>query len=319
MKKFNLAIVGASGLVGSTVIKILQEEDILNRFNLTLFVSDKSAGKTVTIAGTDYRYILLSKSEARKHFDYVIMSAGDDISKEYANIFAESGTKVIDNSNAFRRVSNVPLVVPEINIKKIKSDDRIIANPNCSTIQLVVVLDRLKKLADINKVIVSSYQSVSGAGTQALEDLKNGSKLQITEGIKNNLVPYIGETLENGYCVEEDKIMFETNKILESNIDVSATTVRVPVPYCHLESVYVYFDKDINLNELNSLLNTSYIKYSTTENFYPVYCADSNLTFVCRMRLVSSKEISFIIIADNLRRGAAYNAVEILKQLTKLR
>lgn len=315
MKKFNLAIVGASGLVGKTIIKILGEEGLLSKFDITLYVSDKSAGKVLIFKDFAKELIKLDETAKSKHFDIVLMSAGDDISYEYAESFARNGAYVIDNSNAFRRYKNVPLVVPEINVSEIKPETKIISNPNCSTIQLAVVIDKLLKLSDIKKIVVSTYQSVSGAGSEALLDLENGTNHVITEGIKDNVVAYIGNFQKNGFCTEEDKMMFETNKILSKNISLCATTVRVPVPYCHSESIFVEFENEVQAKNVEEILKCDYISVSSRKVFSLDECADSNLTYVCRIRNFSEKEVSLFIVADNLRRGAAYNAVMIAKHL----
>jgi aspartate-semialdehyde dehydrogenase len=261
-----------------------------------------------------FRFVPLNEKLLKDEFDYVIFASGDDISFEWAPKFKDKGSIVIDNSNAFRRVSEVPLVVPEINFNSIKNNNKIISNPNCSTIQLVVVLEKLLKLANIDNVVVSSYQSVSGAGKEALLDLKYNTKDVFKNGITNNVIPQIGSILDNGFCSEEDKIMFETNKILNTNMSISATTVRVPIPYCHGESVYVKLQSDVKLDSIKNIIKCDYIE--CCDNIvYPTECHTSNKTYVCRLRQKSPREILFFVVADNLRRGAAYNAVEILNKL----
>lgn len=313
----SLTIVGASGLVGQEIINVLDEENMLENFDITLITSENNAGKIFFIKNREYRFIALNEKVAYKHFDYVIFSAGEDISKKWVHVFKKNGATVIDNSNAFRRNECVPLVVPEINFEKIKNNDKIISNPNCTTIQLAVVLDRLMKKYTIKDVVVSSYQSVSGAGKTAVYDLKNNTKKYFEKGINNNFIPAIGEVLENGFCQEEDKIMFETNKIFESEINVIATTVRVPIVNCHGESVYVRFENNIDFDNIKTLIHCDYIVLSN-EILTPNDCVGENKTFVCRLRQVSKNEITFFVIADNLRRGAAYNAVMILKKLVAL-
>lgn len=310
----NVAIVGASGLVGQKIIEILIEEKLMDKINLTLFVSEKSAGQTVKICGSEFEYVLLTKTEANKKQDVVFFSAGDEISKTWAKKFLKNGAFVIDNTNAFRRDKNVPLIVPEINKNEIKNA-RLIANPNCSTIQMVVVLDVLKKLSKINRVVVSTYQSVSGAGKEALNDLENKTKNKIVEGINNNVIPKIGEIDSTGFSVEENKIMFETNKILNDNIEVIATAVRVPVPFCHAESVFVEFERSVNIKEIKQALRAEHIKFSDNGIFLPSECVGSNLTYVCRLRSCSPNSVAFFVVADNLRRGASYNAVKIFEHI----
>lgn len=309
----SLAIVGASGLVGQEIINVLVEEDLLKYFNLTLITSENNFGKVLFLKGKEYRFVSLNDKILERKFDYVIFSAGEEISKKWVSRFANAGVVVIDNSNAFRRDSSVPLVVPEINFDIIKNS-KIISNPNCTTIQLAVVLDKLMKHYEINDIVVSSYQSVSGAGKLAVSDLKNNTKKYFKFGINNNFIPVIGDILENGFCEEEDKIMFETNKIFRSKINIVATTVRVPVINCHGESVYIKFKEKINIDKIKKNLSCDYIVFS--ENvFMPCDCVQKNQTHVCRLRQVSDNEIAFFVIADNLRRGAAYNAVLILKNI----
>ena len=314
----NIAIVGATGLVGEAIIKILEEEGFRDKINLSLYVSERNHGKMFLINGKEYRLSKLTNNALEQNYDYVFFSAGNDVSKEWAEKFADRGSFVIDNSNAFRKNKNVPLVVPEINSNTISSQSKIISNPNCSTIQLAVVVSKLLNVSDINKVIVSSYQSVSGAGRLALSDLKNGTKNYFSEGINNNLVAQIGGIEGNGFCTEENKIMFELNKILGKKLNVLATTVRVPISNCHGESVYIKFKNKVNLNSIKKELNCSHITLFENGLAFPTKIAGTNQTAVCRMRLVNEKELLLYIVADNLRRGAAYNAVEIFKILLSL-
>lgn len=312
MKK--LLIVGASGLVGQTVLDVLYEENLMREFEIVLAASSESLGKQVMYGERVFRYVPLKEKLLARKFDYVIFSSGDDISKQWVEKFAESGAVVIDNSNAFRREEDVPLIVPEINIEEVKENNKIISNPNCSTIQLVVVLDRLLKLSKIKEVVVSSYQSVSGAGKEALLDLKNKTTKYFSVNINENIIPQIGGVLENGFCTEEDKIMFETNKILKTNIHVVATTVRVPVSYCHGESVYVRFENKIDLDDIKNILKCDYVEVCD-ELVYPENCLTSNNTYVYRLRKCGDNEVVFFNLANNLRRGAAYNAIAILRKL----
>ncbi len=312
MEKFKLGVVGATGLVGQIFLKLLSEQNLLAKFQLYLITSEKSAGKRMFFGGEEHKLYALNEKCLNFDLDAVIFSAGDEISKSWALKFKEKGCLVIDNTNAFRKFDDVPLVVPEINGGLIK-DNMLIANPNCSTIQLAVVLDRLKKVANIKKVIVSTYQSVSGAGKKALNDLFYHQKNVFEQGINNNIIANIGSLSENGFCTEENKIMFELNKILEMSFDVYATAVRVPIQNCHGESVYVKFDRKINLEQIENSLNCDYIKFSSENVFVPTECVNSNLTFVCRLRQISDNEILFFVIADNLRRGASYNALKILQ------
>ena len=219
MKK--LALVGASGLVGQTVLKVLKEEGLIEKFELFLISSNRSAGKILVF--DDKHYILheLCDDVLKEKFDYAIFVLNEDVSNVWVKKFAKNGTTIIDNSSVFRMNKNVPLIVPEINFNIIKKSDKIIANPNCSTIQLVLVLDRLKKLADFESVVVSSYQSVSGAGKEALLDLETGSNNVFDMGIKDNFIAQIGKCAENKFCSEENKIMLESQKILKDKFNIS--------------------------------------------------------------------------------------------------
>lgn len=311
MKK--LAIVGATGLVGQSVLEVLKEEGLINNFEIYLICSSESAGKVLVY---DDRHYILNKLDdeiLKKRFDYSIFVSSEEVSRKWVNAFSKQGI-VIDNSSVFRLCKNVPLVVPEINFGIIKPRDRIIANPNCSTIQLVIVLDRLKELGVFDTVVVSSYQSVSGAGRDALNDLVNDSRNIFECEIKNNIIPKIGGLAENLNCSEENKIIKETKKILDQDFNICATTVRIPIPFCHGESVYVKFKNKVDLKEIKKVLDCNYIKIRD-DIFYPENCVGTNYTYVCRLRQHSENEILFFVIADNLRRGASYNAVEILKRL----
>lgn len=314
MKKIKLGIVGASGLVGQTVLKVLKEEQMLEGIELILITSDKNAGKIVEFDGKKYEYIQLNEKCLDLGLNFVIFSAGDNISKLWAQNFAKKGAYVIDNSNAFRREKDIPLVVPEINVEKIDKNSKIIANPNCSTIQLALVLFKLRQIGNIEKVIVSSYQSVSGAGKEALDDLALGTQKVFNANIKENVIPCIGDIEDNGFCKEENKIMFETKKILDVDFDVLATTARVPVPYCHGESVYIKFSQKVNILSVKNMLKCKFIKISD-KIIHNSDVHESNLTYICRLRQSSENEIMFWVLADNLRRGAAFNAVLILKHL----
>lgn len=304
-----IGVVGATGLVGQKILTCLAEEGLLEKVHITLFASEKNHGKMIHVKSRQLRVIKLDENALKKKFDIVFFSAGEDVSKKWAKKFVEKGAFVIDNSNAFRRCDEVPLVCPEINGGLVSSKSRLISNPNCSTIQLVLVLDALLQFG-IEKVVVSTYQSVSGAGKKAIADLENGTNFEICEGIKNNIVSKIGNILDTGFCVEEDKIMFETSKILGKTLDVSATTVRVPVPYCHTESVYVKLKTEVDLSVIRARLSAFGIIVDD-EVSLPLEVADTNEVHVCRLRKQSKTELLFVVVADNLRRGAAYNAVKI--------
>ena len=257
MKSLKIAIVGATGLVGQTIIKVLDEEGLLKTNDILLYVSKRSAGKEYLFKGRRFRLVELDEKALDKKFDIVFFSAGSSVSRVWAKRFAEKGAFVIDNTSEFRKCEDVPLVVPEINGEIVSGDAKIISNPNCTTIELAVVIDKLLKLSKIKKLVVSTYQSVSGAGRRAVCDLKNNAKNVFKYGINDNLIAKIGKIQENGYAEEENKIMFELSKILNESIDVSATAVRVPVEVCHGESVYVKFETDVNLIDVYSILESS--------------------------------------------------------------
>lgn len=314
MKRLKIAIVGANGLVGQKILQVLKEEKIFDVSDIDLFSSEKTAGQSIEFSGHIFKLLKLS-GRVKKKYDIAFFSAGEEVSRKYAMHFVSLGAFVIDNTNAFRRNGNIPLVVPEINADQICERTKLISNPNCTTIQLAVVISKLQTISKIKKIIVSTYQSVSGAGKLALEDLIYDKNEYFKQGIKDNLIPAIGEILPTGYSVEEDKIMFELNKILKANIDVCATAVRVPMPYTHGESVYVQFEENVKLDDLEKSLDSKEIKYSASETFVPKECEGSNQTFVCRLRKFSENEVCFFEIADNLRRGASYNAVLIAKTI----
>lgn len=314
MKKCNLAVVGASGLVGRTILKVLIEENLLEKVNLTLYTSKRSAGKTINLCGKFFNFELLDETALEKNFDIVLFSAGESVSLKWARRFADNGAFVIDNSNAFRRDKGVPLVVPEINIFEVNENTKIIANPNCSTIELALAISCLQVLGKIEKIVVSTYQSVSGAGMGGLLDLENNTNEKIKDGINGNVICKIGDIQENEFCTEENKIMFELNKILNKNLSICASTCRVPVPFCHLESVYIKYSKNVDLSLISSIFNN--LNVSLNKNIsLPSLIADTNRTEVCRLRKFSDSEIAFFVVADNLRRGAGYNAVMIAKYI----
>lgn len=312
MKK--LAIVGVTGLVGQSVLNVLKEENLADNFEIFMFGSERSAGKSIEYNGKVFELLELDKNALKYVFDFAIFLTCEDISKIWVNEFSKKGTIVIDNSSAFRLEENIPLIVPEINFKLVKNSDKIISNPNCSTIQLVVVLEKLRKLSKFDTVVVSSYQSVSGAGKEALLDLKNDTNNVFECGIRDDFIASIGKICDNLNCSEENKIILETQKILNEKINIIATTVRVPISFCHGESVYVKFKDKVDIGDVKKVLMCDYIELGD-ELFYPKICAGSNQTFVCRLRQHSDNEIVFFVIADNLRRGASYNAVKTLKML----
>lgn len=328
-KQYKLAIVGASGLVGRTVLKVLEERN-LPISEYVLFASSRSANKQVDFMGKKYIIRELTETSFDEGFDFAIFSAGGETSLKYAPIAASKGCVVIDNSSAFRMDKDVPLVVPEINPEDISWNKGIIANPNCSTIQAVVPLNVLNQKYKIKRIVYSTYQAVSGAGQKGIEDLENGIQGNTTTKkfpypIFNNCLPHIDVFLDNGYTKEEMKMINETKKILhDDELLITATTVRVPVMNCHSESINVEFENEFNLDELkNCLANAEGIilQDEPENNVYPLATSVDNHdeVFVGRIRRDYSVKsgINMWVVADNIRKGAATNAVQILEKLIK--
>lgn len=340
MKNLKLAIVGATGLVGQTILQILEKKKLPVN-NYTFFASSKSAGKKITFLGKEYTIEELTPKSFEAGFDLAIFSAGGNISKEYAPIAVSNGCTVIDNSSYFRMDENVPLIVPEVNPEDIKWHNGIISNPNCSTIQAVVALKPLNDKYDIKRIVYNTYQAVSGAGYKGVTDLKNGIKnfddsLSILENqnskyelqkfkypIFSNCLPHIDTFLENGYTKEEEKMINETRKILKNpKLKITATTVRVPVFNSHSESINIEFERDFKLADLKQVLINApgiILKDDIKNEIYPTTLDSNNKdnVFVGRIRRDFSVNsgINFWVVADNLRKGAAANAVQILEKL----
>ncbi|WP_027398527.1 aspartate-semialdehyde dehydrogenase [Anaerovorax odorimutans] len=328
-KKPNLAIVGATGLVGSTFLKVLEERDFPFD-NLYMMASAKSAGSTVTFKGKEYVVEELTEHSFDKPIDIALFSAGGSTSEKYAPIAAAHGCIVVDNSSAWRMNEEVPLIVPEVNPEDVSWNKGIIANPNCSTIQAVVPLKPLHEKYKIKRVIYSTYQAVSGSGLKGINDLKEGLKgndimKAYPHPIAGNCLPHIDVFLENGYTKEEMKMINETHKILgDDSIAVTATTVRVPVFDSHSESINVEFEKPFEIEDVKTLL-ANYpgivVQDDPANNVYPLArdAAGKNEVFVGRIRRDFSVEngINMWVVADNIRKGAATNAVQIAEKLIK--
>ena len=326
MKNYKLALVGATGLVGRTAIKVLEEFD-LPISQISFFASEKSAGSTLKFAGKDYIVQELTENSFDEGFDFAIFSAGATVSTHFAPIAASKGCVVVDNSSAFRMNKDVPLIVPEVNSEEIKNHNGIIANPNCSTIQAVVPLKVLDSKYKIKRIVYSTYQAVSGAGQKGIADLENGLKgkepEKFTYQIANNCLPHIDVFTDNGYTKEEMKMINETRKILKRpDLKITATAVRVPVINSHSESINVEFENDFDINELiNTLKNSDgiIVQDDPENNIYPIATQASghNEVFVGRIRRDDSVPygINFWDVADNVRKGAATNAVQIVKKL----
>ncbi len=329
MYHHKIAIVGSTGLVGRTVLKVL-EETSLPHCTYTLFSSAKSAGTKVTFMGTTYVICKLTEDSFHEHFDYAIFCAGGTVSKKYAPIAATNGCTVIDNSSVFRMDPNVPLVVPEVNPEKIKDQKGIIANPNCSTIQAVVPLKPLEDTYGIKRIVYSTYQAVSGAGRAGILDLENGREgnepKKFPYSIVDNCLPHIDVFLPNGYTKEEMKMINETRKILaKPNLPITATAVRVPIKNCHGESINVELEKDFDLYDIKQLLQNSpgiLVVDDPDKNYYPLAtkAEGTDDVYVGRIRRDESvpNGLNLWVVADNLRKGAASNAVQILAKCLEL-
>ena len=325
-KKYKLAIVGATGLVGRTALKVLEEKNLPN-FEYKLFCSKKSAGTKLHFLGKDYIAEELVDTSFDEGFDFAIFSAGGSVSKHFAPIAASKGCIVIDNSSAFRMDKDVPLVVPEVNPEDIEWNKGIIANPNCSTIQAVVALKPLDEKYRIKRIVYSTYQACSGAGIKGLEDLLNkaseGNLQKFAHPIFNNCLPHIDVFEEDGYTKEEHKMINETKKILHNDkLAVTATTVRVPVENSHSESINIEFENDFDLHELIDLLKNApgvIVQDDISKNIYPL-ASNSNghdEVFVGRIRRDYSNpnSLNMWVVADNIRKGAASNAIQILQKI----
>jgi len=337
MKKnaYNVAVAGATGAVGQVMLEILEERNFPTA-NLKLLASERSVGKTIKFRGKDFKVEQLAK-DSFKGIDIALFSAGADRSKEFGPAAADSGAVVVDNSSAFRMDPDIPLVVPEINPGDIAlyKNKGIIANPNCTTIIMLVPLKPLYDIARIERIIVSTYQSASGAGAWAIEELKEqirawveGKPLVVKKfahQITFNLIPHIDVFMENGYTKEEMKMVHETHKIMHDyDIAVSATTVRVPVLTAHSESVWVKFNRFVGVEEARKALrNAPGVKLvddpAKKEYPMPILASGQDLCLVGRIRedLTTPGGLTMFISGDQLRKGAATNAIQIAEELIK--
>ncbi len=319
--ELNVAIVGATGMVGRTFLKVLEEYN-LPITNLKCLASHRSKGSVL-----QYKNESIIVEELTEHSFHnvhiALFSAGGAISKKFAPIAVESGCIVIDNSSAFRMDKDVPLVVPEVNKDTIKNHKGIIANPNCSTIQAMVALKPLHDKYKIKRIVYSTYQAVSGAGQNGIDDLKNNNCNKFSKPILNNCIPQIDIPSDNGYYYEEIKMINETLKILNApDLKVTATTVRVPVMNCHSESINIEFFNDFDLDDVFKILKSAegvIIVDDFEKNIFPtpLDCNDKNEVFVGRIRRDFSIDngLNLWVVADNVRKGAATNAVQIAKVL----
>jgi aspartate-semialdehyde dehydrogenase len=322
-----LAIVGATGMVGTVMLEVLKERNF-KYDQLLLVASKKSVGKTISYLGKLYSLIDLEMALEEKP-DIAIFSAGGNTSLNWAPKFAEIGTTVIDNSSAWRMDPSKKLIIPEINGNLIDPNDKIIANPNCSTIQMLMVLYPLHKKYKINRVVVSTYQSITGTGVKAVKQLENESnniegEMAYNYQIHQNAIPHCDDFLENGYTKEEMKLSNETNKILDKEIKVTATAVRIPVMGGHSESVNIEFKSSFVISDVKSILSTTSgvtLQDNISELLYPMpfYSSGKDDVFVGRIRqdFSCTNTINLWIVADNLRKGAATNAIQIAEKVVK--
>ena len=323
-----IAVVGATGLVGTMILKVLEERNFPVS-ELIPVASEKSKGKEISFKGKSYKVVTVDEAISMKP-SIALFSAGGSTSTEYAPKFAAAGTTVVDNSSAWRMDPSKKLVVPEVNANVLTPEDKIIANPNCSTIQMVVVLKPLHDKYKIKRVVVSTYQSVTGTGVKAVEQLNNeragiSGEKAYPYTIDLNVIPQIDVFTENGYTKEEMKMIQETNKIMgDDQIRVTATTVRIPVMGGHSESVNIEFENEFDLNEVRGALaaqegvlvvdDPANLKYPM-----PIDAHNRDEVFVGRIRRDETQEktLNLWIVADNLRKGAATNAVQIAEYLVK--
>ncbi len=322
-----IAVVGATGMVGQEMLQVLKEFS----FPVTELIpvaSEKSVGKKIEFGGLEFDVVSLETAVAMKP-DIAIFSAGGQTSLDWAPKFAEAGTTVIDNSSAWRMDPDKKLIVPEINGDLLTKEDKIIANPNCSTIQLVLALKPLHDRYKVKRVVVSTYQSITGTGVKAVSQLENEragvkGEMAYPYTIDKNCLPHCDAFTDNGYTKEEMKLTNETKKILDPTINVTATAVRVPVVGGHSEAVNVEFEEEFDLNEVRRLLHEQEgitLKDDPTTNTYPMplYAKGKNDVFVGRIRRdeTQPKTLNMWVVADNLRKGAATNAVQIALMLAK--
>jgi aspartate-semialdehyde dehydrogenase len=333
MKLYKVAIVGATGMVGQEFIKVMEQRKF-PASSIQLYASDRSAGKKLFVGHQEIE-VKETSAESFEHIDIALFSAGAEISRHFSPIAAKAGALVIDNSAAFRMDPKVPLVVPEVNVEDIKWHKGIIANPNCSTIQMVVALYPLHKVNPITRIVVSTYQSVSGTGLAAMEELTTQAKL-ILEGqnvvphiyphqIAFNLLPEIDVFLDSGYSKEEQKMLEETRKIMHADeVAVSATCVRVPVFISHSEAVHAELTNPMNPDEARRILaEAPGVKVLDDPNVslypQPWLAAGTDEVYVGRIRTDVSQSNGLVmwVVSDNLRKGAALNAVQIAEEAIK--
>ncbi|WP_353095755.1 aspartate-semialdehyde dehydrogenase [Tissierella praeacuta] len=329
-----IGIVGATGAVGQKMIEVIMERN-LPISELRLFASEKSAGKTIKLDkyNREVTVELLTEEAMKEQYDYLLFSAGGSISEKYAPIAAKAGNMVIDNSSHFRMVKDIPLVVPEVNSHVLKGYRGIVANPNCSTIQMLVAIAPLYREYGIKRIVVSTYQAVSGSGYKAIEELKNQlideeyPNKMYTRKIAGNCIPHIDVFNENGFTKEELKMVYETHKIFEDDtIEINPTAVRIPVFYGHSESIYLELKEEVEIDKIKKTLGDFkgiIVEDEPEINKYPTprEIANTDFTYVGRIRkdLYNPKGLSLWVVADNLRKGAATNAVQIIEAIENIK
>ena len=326
--KMKIAVVGATGMVGEVMLKVLAERNF-SITELILVASEKSVGKIILFKNKDYKVVGLETAVSMSP-NIALFSAGASISLEWAPKFSEVGTTVIDNSSAWRMYQNIKLVVPEINANQLTREDKIIANPNCSTIQMVMVLAPLHKKYKIKRIVVSTYQSISGTGVKAVKQLENElagikGEMAYPYPIHQNALPHCDVFEDNGYTKEEMKLVRETQKILDDKtIAVTATAVRIPTSGGHSESVNIEFETDFEITDIRALLNDTSgvtVQDNPDINVYPmpIYAHGKDDVFVGRIRRDESQpnSLNLWIVSDNLRKGAATNTIQIAEYLVE--
>ena len=328
MKNYKVAIIGATGLVGRTFLKVLKERNFPVE-KLYLYASANSAGKKIEFNGTEYTVMELTDENIANDIDIALFSAGGGVSLEYAPKFKAKGAVVIDNSSAWRMDKNIPLVVPEANPEALKNHPGIIANPNCSTIQVMPILKVLQEKYGLKRVIYSTYQAVAGSGQKGLNDLEANLKGEPSKGyphqIAFNALPHIDVFLDNGYTKEEEKMINETRKILNlPDLKVTATCVRVPIRFGHAVSVNVELEKPFELEEVINAFEQKegiIVQNDGKNNIYPmpINAQDTDEVYVGRIRKDFSADnaLNLWIVADNIRKGAATNTIQIAETLIK--
>ena len=329
-KKYNVAVVGATGLVGQTFLKVLKERKFPVE-NLYLYASARSAGKVINWEGKDYTVIELKDENIKDDIDVALFSAGGGISKEFAPKFRDKGAVVVDNSSAWRMDKDIPLVVPEANPEALKNHGGIIANPNCSTIQVMPILKVLQDKYGLKRVVYSTYQAVAGAGKKGLDDLENNLQgkpsTNFPHQIAFNALPHIDVFLENGYTKEEEKMINETKKILNlPDLKVTATCVRIPVKFGHGVSVNVELERPFELEDVVKAFEEKegvIVQNDGKNKVYPmpITAQDTDEVYVGRIRRDDTVDngLNLWVVADNIRKGAATNTIQIAETLIKER